>query len=310
MAEGHGMKDSHSAPSPTGIPPKIGELPSTPPPPPRPKGEAWFYPLTDGEMASPPPPRPNDVRPFVLDKTLPTEKAPICKPAWRPSDPGLAAIATVIRSGWPTISECRQSLRTTSGRLAIRIVLFSAALLWWLAGIDKENAGWHYLGLGAAVWMACHWTLRWWTGRKLYPSWFSIPAAAAIAAMILFARFDAYTKVLTYVTEPSTGDTFELEGWHSGDPDLVNLERAVYLESRKRWDVSIYWCRIYYYAPGSRSEHYHGEGPMTATNKPHGHWTGYSRLSYDSRLPYESFDEWYWYGEKISEGEWELRNRR
>ena len=45
-------------------------------------------------------------------------------------------------------------------------------------------------------------------------------------------------------------------------------------------------------------------GPMSESGKPHGHWT---TTLWEPRLNWT--DQWYWYGEEVSEGQWHLRNR-
>lgn len=47
-------------------------------------------------------------------------------------------------------------------------------------------------------------------------------------------------------------------------------------------------------------------GPYTETGKLHGRW--HRVHSFSSGLP--DNDEWYWYGEAITEGEWVLRNKK
>ncbi len=47
------------------------------------------------------------------------------------------------------------------------------------------------------------------------------------------------------------------------------------------------------------------EGPTSSdSGKPHGRW------HFLSHSPLYSEDTWYWYGEEVTEGEWQLRNRR
>lgn len=49
------------------------------------------------------------------------------------------------------------------------------------------------------------------------------------------------------------------------------------------------------------------EGPMTATGKPHGEWK--TTTWGDHFRSIETHNEWHWYGESITEGEWHLRNK-
>jgi len=51
------------------------------------------------------------------------------------------------------------------------------------------------------------------------------------------------------------------------------------------------------------------EGSFSETGKKHGHWQSFTLMSGDDMTKDHSEDEWYWYGEQISEGEWHLRNK-
>jgi hypothetical protein len=56
---------------------------------------------------------------------------------------------------------------------------------------------------------------------------------------------------------------------------------------------------------GSHSLFWRTQGPMAGTGKPHGHWIT-NKFGDDN--PYHK-DEFYWYGEEVSEGNWHLRNK-
>lgn len=55
------------------------------------------------------------------------------------------------------------------------------------------------------------------------------------------------------------------------------------------------------------------EGGFSQTGKLHGRWHTWAMYSADSGMAigdrHTDKDEWYWYGEEITEGEWHLRNR-
>ncbi len=70
--------------------------------------------------------------------------------------------------------------------------------------------------------------------------------------------------------------------------------------------------------PDDHATYWFWEGPMSASWKPHGRWEYHHKLE----LTLKSFTDkalsdflsddryhWYWYGEKITEGEWHLRNK-
>ena len=53
-----------------------------------------------------------------------------------------------------------------------------------------------------------------------------------------------------------------------------------------------------------------GEGPMSASGKPHGEWENQDLRAGWWDLPGRGESKtWYWYGEEITEGEWHLRNK-
>jgi hypothetical protein len=91
----------------------------------------------------------------------------------------------------------------------------------------------------------------------------------------------------------------------------------------ERWDYTDYVYRSHEY-PFYRKMHRFGgkddtyisistSGPMSETGKLHGQWkTSIWRKIENPNSLDEVFDhseQWYWYGEPITEGDWHLRNR-
>jgi len=98
---------------------------------------------------------------------------------------------------------------------------------------------------------------------------------------------------------------------HSGD--ICEEPYVLYIDRYRRWDDSIVHREIRFYPAGSfydwpwpTIETY---GPMTRSGKRHGHWVIRRYDEKDVLLLREVVDEWFWYGEPVSEGEWHLRNR-
>lgn len=76
--------------------------------------------------------------------------------------------------------------------------------------------------------------------------------------------------------------------WSKGD--------VLYSDKYNRHEEIVY---RFWSEDGTRSE-----GPMTSTHKPHGYWE--TVHIGDSII---ELDRWYWYGDEVSEGEWNLRNK-
>ncbi len=175
--------------------------------------------------------------------------------------------------------------------------------LWWAAGLRQEPGGWvffHYAALGAAVFLLCEAVDRNYVKRNIPRVAYLLLAAAAL---LLFGTFDGYEETWTNIESKDWGkpDT-QLPGYHGFDLELRGQKHTVYHDSRWRWSGAIYWRDFTVY--GRNGEPFSSQGPMSTTNKPHGHWTEFSWSDF------ETHDRWYWYGDEVTEGEWHLRNRK
>ncbi len=80
-------------------------------------------------------------------------------------------------------------------------------------------------------------------------------------------------------------------GYFDQYENRINLESGIRIvQTCSRWgDAPVY--EYWFFAEGG-----YGHGPVTPSGKPHGKW----KLL--------SVDQWYWYGEQVTEGEWHERN--
>lgn len=94
-------------------------------------------------------------------------------------------------------------------------------------------------------------------------------------------------------------------GWFDRYDERWTNDRGIhYTDTHGRFS-SRWRCRRIIGGPNSYFRSMHG--PMTESGRTHGQWTYWSK---DSSGPNLGFSEtWYWYGEKITEGEWHLRNK-
>ena len=89
-------------------------------------------------------------------------------------------------------------------------------------------------------------------------------------------------------------------GWGDTYPKYFNSETGYeYHDDYGRWSGKHVYRSITRWDP-----YFTSSGPMAGdVPKPHGHWTTWQ---FD---PLVNLDEFYWYGDKISQGEWYLRNK-
>jgi hypothetical protein len=115
----------------------------------------------------------------------------------------------------------------------------------------------------------------------------AIPAIVAIAAALIWWRNDYYYRIWSPNELPSG---YESMFYH----DYI---------ARGKTNYEPYYREMHY----SRKDKSIGNivGGFTESGKRHGKWTTWS--SYYSKS--ETKTNWYWNGEEISEGEWNLRNR-
>jgi len=156
----------------------------------------------------------------------------------------------------------------------------------------------HYIALAAACWYLCESFRRQWFKRRIGRAWYLLPV---VVLTFTYGNFDGYESVWTKVEKGSGEPGWELEGDHGWDSDLKEHDRTVYHDARWRWSDEIYWRELTVWNAAG-NERYTSRGPMTASNKPHGHWTGFLWSDFKTQ------NHWYWYGDEITEGEWHLRN--
>ena len=180
---------------------------------------------------------------------------------------------------------------------------FALTAVLWLVGLRQNPGPWvllHYAALAVACWCLCEAIRRQWVRRPLTRLWYLLPIAAV---MFTYGTFDGYESVWTSVKQEPGRSDLQMEGDHGWDSDLKGHFRTVYRDSRQRWGGSIYWRELDSHDADGHTVST-SQGPMTETNKPHGHWRTHNWSDFKRQ------HEWYWYGELITEGEWHLRDRR
>jgi hypothetical protein len=138
----------------------------------------------------------------------------------------------------------------------------------------------HYLSLMIAVgalasWIATKWKAKW-AG--------AIAIVSAIVTAVLWGRSDYY---IDHWDEPT-----------KATPGTIYFTDYIY-----RGDDKPFYRRLHIQQKVGGTHHV--EGAFSDSGKQHGRWHGYTLSSGGI----ESHDDWYWYGERVSEGEWHLRNR-
>ena len=147
----------------------------------------------------------------------------------------------------------------------------------WVFTLCSPPSGWvlvHYLGLAAVV-VAITLEIAGPVPR-LKP--FGIPCAV-VAVLVVWWGWHQYGEIYQVQWESNDGECLYHDTYRRGGAHIYRWM------NNKRWDEFL-------------------EGAMSG--KPprlHGHWKTVSFL------PYKHTDNWYWYGEEITQGEWELRNK-
>ncbi len=134
--------------------------------------------------------------------------------------------------------------------------------------------------------------------------WLYVPIAstATLILVTVFGWHDQYTVHWTSVWDPEKLEYVQTEeplGWaEECDQPLIR-----YRDTYFRWRKTTSYREMRYREDDSSGLDDTHKGPRSESGKPHGQWHS---VSWD---PFHSEDEWYWYGEEISEGEWHLRNK-
>lgn len=169
-------------------------------------------------------------------------------------------------------------------RVTIIRIVAGCGLVAWLWTLGSPPSAWvvvHYLALAAGV---VGITLEI-TGRtsQLKPFGVAIAACAVLGAWWLWPKFDCYNE--QWVND--SGTTFTDSQTRSGR----HYHRRMQEKNETLSDGT--------YILGNSME-----GPMAGDPpKPHGHWT------ITLWRPFTTSHLWYWYGDTITQGEWELRNK-
>lgn len=260
-----------------------------------------------GEMVSrpPPKPRPQGARPFVLEHTLP-EAAPA------PETPSRKPLFPLIRPD--ELKEVVQWFRKSRAAPWLGFVLW---LFVWMVGIEQKPGGWiltHYIALAATCCCLCEAIRRRWIKRPFRRAWYLLPIAVVLFA---YGKYDSYTTQWTSVRPDYPQKEYQLDGrTRLGSELWKTAGRTEYSDTRKRWGGRLSWRSMWSYQKGENGVHYgrHAEGAMAGEKgKPHGYWHGFgpaiSKVGDSDVVNFreDRWDKWYWYGEEISEGEWELR---
>ena len=185
------------------------------------------------------------------------------------------------------------------------VLAIIGGLVWWLATLGQVPSIWSFsnycalvilcLGVSAAI-------------TRARPRWFKwVAPALAVLALLIFGWFDTYKRVWATMQDPSTFEWVEIEDptpWGDRGRDVM-MRR--YVDTYHRWSKQFVYRRMTTWFDESPSswilESVICKGPMSPGGKPHGYWV-VTML----KPPYQE-REWYWYGEKVSEGEWNTRNR-
>lgn len=136
-----------------------------------------------------------------------------------------------------------------------------------------------------------------------YVALFCIPLAVAAA---LVARLPEGTRPYVIVGGIATAFLLvflwgRVDRYSEHWVDDEGPGRASFTDWRWRSGGDIYYRAAWVSDDNGLS--YIAEGPMSASHKQHGEWD-YEFFGDEHR----SEKKWYWYGERITEGEWHLRN--
>lgn len=139
-----------------------------------------------------------------------------------------------------------------------------------------DNAG--FAVLGVVIYFACRLIFRKWNSRVLFPFAISVALLISVTARALIPRVEYWSSEAAEYTDYYHG----LTGTH-------------------------YYRKVQ--SPfTSSSSGFKSEGPISPfSSNPHGSW---ETASWDTGFKnIQTQQEWYWYGDKVSESEWHSRNK-
>ena len=173
-------------------------------------------------------------------------------------------------------------LKITLTRNSMEILTALAGLIGFLSTLRAEPgvAAWsHYTGLL----MFCLASAAF-AARKVGKKWVWVVGVPAIAiVMVTWASFDSYRIDRTSRTSTATGE-LTISDYYSRITNLPYYRKM--------------WLRY------DRGGGTYMAGPLTEAETLHGLW-----YQYTSGSPPTSEYLWYWYGEEITEADWNLRNK-
>ena len=179
-------------------------------------------------------------------------------------------------------------LAIKTGLLATWIIGAVVACVYWF---EPPGPGWLVGYIGVVAFVSTTWGLITLT-KGFPPRLQSGNARGAVCFILSIASLWAYFRTATYV-----------KSWT--DVNAKIDYRDTYNRSRQIVERVMWWRD-----PDSPCVYMKGQ--FSETGKLHGRWV--TMLRNNSRLSPGEFvdpflETWYWYGEKITEGEWHLRNK-
>ncbi len=178
---------------------------------------------------------------------------------------------------------------------AIVMVLSAIAFLFTIGSPPGPIVAFNYLMLVTSVAALTALVCGRWFGMKTFCC---AAPVMILAALLIYAPRDSYEDKWTN-TEDNTP-------WDEEDDAIT---RYSYRDTCSRWTGKMTHRRLSVrrYKNGEGTSWTVVSGPMSDSGKCHGKWKTLFLRPLDFGNPAKT--EWYWYGEKISEGEWHLRNK-
>lgn len=166
------------------------------------------------------------------------------------------------------------------------VLLVAGFVFWESRHQDTSGFPWtNRISLAVALWAVMAKIARRTYGLK---TWYAL-VPLMLLVIFTWSRFDYQEHHWTNEEDP------EDQQWEYTDLQYRNADHP-FFRKMYRW--------------GGKDGDYISmsmSGPMSDSGKLHGHWETSIWLRGDGR--HRNTDEWYWYGEVVSEGEWHLRNK-
>jgi hypothetical protein len=256
---------------------------------------------------------------------LPMPAPPVtCKAPFRPADwlvaprvwrfgiRGLLALSIPIQVGLHILSVLIFSPLLRIGLfwgLMITVPVAGAVALLATAGRGREaRLQWRALAWVAAL-AACAiaWGCTNWSPPSVWVlvNYVSLTGVAACLVVLARIRWPSWTRRATWGALSAGVALLVLFGWLDRYDERWTGDRGIrFIDTYGRFTSR--WNHRWVFG-GAESYFSSMHGPMTGSWKKHGEWTYLAKEK--SPPTYGLIRTWYWYGEKISEGEWHLRNK-